>query len=435
VVTRVSIINIVILTILFLVFLTGDLIPSGVSFVLSVLLLSFLMLKSHKISSAELILILPLVIILMIGTFGSLFQDVFETLNGFYLFGKDIWYFLKPIVYILTGFYLWRQNLKKEVFISLILYVSLFISVHHIIKVVVFVINAESGSIALDVLRWETGPGNLLEVYSLAYVLLLIKSKNAHEIISIPRWIIVTILSISIILSFSRTLFLAFIISCLAMQNFFSFKARTFINATIVTVTLFIIITLSMLYLHKVSEKDSVTFDLTDKYLNSFNEITYEKENPTNEEINKNWRGLETSLALKEFSKGNLLERIFGFGFGKTVFIGYSGLLGIYDPNIPRFHNGFIEILLKTGYLGLILYILYFYFTFRAADFQYSKTETDKLLKAVLVTSFVITAIISGLYNKSALDTSCVISGYLMGISLRRKHSLQSSADQSGTSD
>ena len=159
---------------------------------------------------------------------------------------------------------------------------------------------------------------------------------------------------------------------------------------------------------------------MTEKYLNSFREITYNKSNPTYEEVNKNWRGLETHMAVSDFKKGSLIEKIVGFGFGKTVYIGYAGLQGINDPNIPRFHNGFIEILLKTGYLGIIFYVLYFYFAFRIADHRYSGVDTDKLLKAVLVTSFVVTLVITGLYNKSALDPFCLISGYLMGISMNR---------------
>jgi cyanate permease len=66
----------------------------------------------------------------------------------------------------------------------------------------------------------------------------------------------------------------------------------------------------------------------------------------------------------------------------------------------------------------MIFYILFFYFAFRVADRGYSRREANILLKAVLVTTFIVTLVITGLYNKSALDPYLVISGYFMGISM-----------------
>jgi O-Antigen ligase. len=172
---------------------------------------------------------------------------------------------------------------------------------------------------------------------------------------------------------------------------------------------------LTLLFLHRVSNRNTVIYALSEKYLNSFKEMTYKNKTPTFKEINNNWRGLETNITKEVIRNGNLPEKILGFGFGKTVNIGYTGMPGIEDVNIPKFHNGFIEILLKTGYIGIFFYILYFYFAFRLADRNYPARRTDKLLKAILATSFATTLVITGLYNKTALDPSCLISGYLMG--------------------
>jgi hypothetical protein len=403
-----------------LILLSGDLINPGISFIASLMLLFFLMIKYHEISSNELILLLPLVLILLTGVISSLFHNILSRPDVIYLLGKDIWYYTKPIVYLLTGLYIFRMNPGKEKFLHLLLYIALLISVHHIIKVIVFITGADPASLVLDRIRYKTGPGNLLEAFALAYTLIFLRKTDTKNNLAFPVWLFILIFSVSIILSFSRTIFLAFLVSLLAMQNFFSFRVKIFIRSVIIIMVIIIVAILTMRYVNNVSDKNSFIHAMTEKYLNSINEITYEKSNPTYKEINENWRGLETRITEAEIKRGGITERIFGFGFGKTVFIGYEGLQGIDDRNIPKFHNGFIELLLKTGYAGLLLYILFFFVAFRVADNSIPPGETDKFLKAILFTSFVCTLVITGLYNKSAFDPACLVTGYLMGFSLIR---------------
>ena len=411
-----------------LILLSGDLISPGIAFIASLMLLFILMLNHPEVSSNELILLMPLVLILLTGLISSLFHNIMSDPDKIYLMGKDIWYYTKPVVYLLTGLYIFRMKLEKKQFLHLVLYISLLISVHHIIKIIVFVAGADPASLVLDRIRYKTGPGNLLEAFSLAYTFVLLRKSDVKHNLAIPAWVFIVFFSVSIILSFSRSIFLAFLVSLLAMQNFFSFRVKIFIRSLVIITVLIIAAILALKYLHNVSDKSSVIYAMTEKYLNSINEITYEKSNPTYKEINENWRGLETRITKAEIRRGSIPERIFGFGFGKTVFIGYKGLQGIDDPNIPKFHNGFIELLLKTGYFGFSLYILFFFVAFRVADNIYPSGETDKLLKAILVTSFVCTLVITGLYNKSALDPACLVTGYLMGFSLlKNKNTIKES--------
>lgn len=412
--------------------LSGDLISPWIAFIASLILLFILIIRRPAISTNELMLLLPLVLILLIGIISSLFHNGLSDHGKAYLLGKDIWYYMKPLAFLLAGFFLFRMDVGKKEFFHLVLYITLLISVHHIIKVIVFVAGADPASLVLDRLRYKTGPGNLLEAFSLAYSIVLLRKSEVRQNLAFPIWMFILIFSVSIILSFSRTIVLAFLVSLLAMQNFFSLRVRIFVRTVIIISILIIAADLTLHYLHKVSDKDSVLYALTGKYLNSINEITYEKSNPTNREINENWRGLETKITKAEIRKGTFLEKVFGFGFGKTVFVEYKGLLGIDDPNIPKFHNGFIELLLKTGYLGLFFYLLFFFVAFWIADYNYPSSESEKLLKAILVTSFVCTLVITGLYNKSALDPSCLIAGYLLGFSLPgSKRKLKSSGQHS----
>lgn len=413
--TKISSRTIYLIVFLSALLLSGDLISSEVSVLIACFFLILLMLKISKINAKEITIVLPLLLILFTGIAGALFHNKLGSRDGLYLVGKDIWYYLKPVIYLFTGFYVYRLNMKKETFFSLILYITLIISIHHIIRFIVFIATASPDLLVLDKIRYRTGPGSLLESLMLAYLLLLYRYSDTRKNMIFPRWFLISVISISVILSFSRTLFLGFLLSLLAMQDFFSFRANAFLKTLIALFSVVLIAFLALFYIHKFSDRDSVVYAITGKYLNSLKELTYENENPTFRQINENWRGLETSITMDEIKKGNLPEKLFGFGFGKTVYIDFRGLPGIVDPNIPKFHNGFIEIRLKTGFLGILFYILFFYFAFRISDRTFPSGDTDKLLKAILVTSFATTLFITGLYNKSAMDPLCIIAGYLMG--------------------
>jgi hypothetical protein len=79
-------------------------------------------------------------------------------------------------------------------------------------------------------------------------------------------------------------------------------------------------------------------------------------------ELNLNWRGYETYRAFKTYISGNAEQLVLGQGFGSLVDLGLTmKLAGIDYKKIPILHNGYAYVLVKTGIIGLILYI-FFYF-------------------------------------------------------------------------
>jgi hypothetical protein len=409
--------DIIYVLLIIIIFLSGELISPSVSFSACFLLMLILIIKFRYINRKEISIIAPLLLIMLIGIISAFVNDRAVISDKMYLFGKDIWYYTKPVIYLITGFYLFRMKLRKGVFFRILLNLSLFIAVVHIIRVALFIYNADPQSLILDTIRAKTGPGNIMVAFSLAYVLSSLRSSETRDYIMIPLWLSILILSTSLILSFSRTLLMGLIISFLALKGFFSFRLNKFLKSIFITIFILLTGLLALLATRRFSDKDTVLHALSVKYLNSLNEVTYQDNYYTFEEINSDWRGLETHITKTEIQKGNIYERIFGFGFGKTVFIGYNGILGPENIYIPKFHNGFIEIILKTGYAGLIIYILFFYFSFSVADRHNPGAETDRFLKALLVTAFFSTFFITGLYNKSIFDPVCLSIGYLLGFS------------------
>jgi len=415
-----SIDRLVIIVLIIIVFLSEILVSAGVSLIAGFFILLLIFNKSLKINFGEISLILPLLAILSIGMIVLLFHIKSVSKDFGYLIIKDVWYYIKPVVYLLAGFYLFRMKLKKEVIISIMIYLSLIVAAQHLIRVIIFFITAPADDFILDTIRIRTSFVSLMEAFSLAYMLLLYKQSDTRKLIYLPGWLIIGILAASLLLSFSRTLIISFIISLLAMKDFFSFRLITIIKSGIKTLILVLAVILLLVVLNRISQKDSLLYSFTDKYLNSFRENRYLGSYPSDAVINRNWRGYETHLTWMEIKKANLAERIFGFGFGKTVYIGKRGYVGENLENIPKFHNGFVEILLKTGVVGLLFYVVFFFFIFRLADQDNSGTESEKLFKAIIVTAFLSTFVMTGLYNKSALDSSCLLLGYFSGLFLHK---------------
>ena len=90
-----------------------------------------------------------------------------------------------------------------------------------------------------------------------------------------------------------------------------------------------------------------------------------------------------------------------GQGFGSTVDIGFEARLdGELTQHLSLTHNGFAYLYLKTGILGLIIYVLVVLYLY---SFSYSPKKGtisdvgNKLLVAttfyILITSFVVTGI------------------------------------------
>jgi hypothetical protein len=407
----------IILTLVFLVFMSGIFISATVSSVAGALILILILSKSAKIYFREVSLVLPLILIAVLGIAGTIIHKRFHSSDELFLTGKDLWYNLKPIVYFMSGLYIFRMKTDKKKIISLMIYSSLLIAVLHIAGVIIYFANATAREMIIDTVRSRTSFVNVIESFSLAWLLTGYKKSDLKESMIFPGWLMISVLLLSVILSFSRTLIASFVISLLAFNDFFTFRVTGFVKSIFKLLVLAAFLFIFLIAVNEASRPGSLISGLTDKFLNSFRETSYLKKYANSAVINRNWRGYETHLTWEEIKKGSIEEKILGFGFGKTVFIGYGAYLGRENVNIPKFHNGFVEIILKTGYAGLLLYIIFFFYVFRLADLSNSKDETEYLFKAVIVTAFFSTFVMTGIYNKTALDSSCLLMGFFSGYS------------------
>lgn len=95
---------------------------------------------------------------------------------------------------------------------------------------------------------------------------------------------------------------------------------------------------------------------LSNKLRNSFNELlVFERTDMTS--INREWRGFEAYLGLQMFFEGNIIQQLAGQGAGAIC--RNDIFLDERLSALPIFHNGYVTILLKAGYLGLFFFFLF----------------------------------------------------------------------------
>ncbi|GAB3747505.1 hypothetical protein [Spirosoma pomorum] len=187
---------------------------------------------------------------------------------------------------------------------------------------------------------------------------------------------------------------ISFVISVLLFSNY-----KTKIK--VASILIFFVIS------YGVVKSFSITTDsaFIDKSLNSLNEVNVLNYS-TEEEINGNYRGYETFMALKEFNDGSITEIIFG-GLGRLVDLEIN-VMGLQEGGmryIPIFHNSYIYMLIKNGIAGILVFVILIYKTFYAGYKRYRLESNNSVatthiyfgcLGSILVTSYFIPGFHSG---------------------------------------
>jgi hypothetical protein len=139
----------------------------------------------------------------------------------------------------------------------------------------------------------------------------------------------------------------------------------------------------------------------------------------TYEDINLNWRGFEASRAAKTYAEFGDTEKVVGGGFGTIVDLGFAMKLGATEESfefVPLLHNGYMELLVKTGLVGLTLFILFCiqiaYMAFREFRQGGKCAKLNGLLLLWTVFVFALTqGSITGILNKGQLAPSLFLLG------------------------
>lgn len=374
----------------------------------SLLVFSILFLdKKIKLSRTLISTIAPLGLIVIVGVLSSLFYP--KTGIDFF---KDIILFIKPILYILIGYYSAVKIRDKQFLFRAVIMVAILFATYHVIEVTLYVIN---NPMEINKIRSVGGKANFIELFSLVIMLL----NRKHQIISKPvkyATLVKMLLIISFILYFSRTMLVGLIILTIAINGYLKLtkKGLNYMFGILLSVSILYIILYSIDIERGAKGIEGFAYKIkiapTEIFASEINQNDHS-------DLWDNWRGYEVVKAFEELKATPYGIGYFnGKGFGALIDLEFVAPLNKEGIQyIPKIHNGFVNVIFKTGFIGLLLYLLFLIFVYIQA-YKTSKTKREILFNNAISgigIYFVFTSfIISGIYNQGDIFT--LVLGWLL---------------------
>lgn len=333
-------------------------------------------------------------IILIVGIISSFFYQK-------YLFDwfKDVLYFSKPILGILLGYFLVKKINDKNFFLKALIYVSLLFAIYHILSVF---ITTDFSTDSINTIRNKNGLANPLEL--LALIILISSYRYGYlEVINKRKKLLIFTLVLSLILYFSRTMFVSFIIMLLAVNGYTKLTTKGFKYG----ISLMVLIGLFYFYLFSIDLKRNQPG--IESFLYKIKIAPSEIFSPTKSIDIKNhknlwdhWRAYEINLAYMQM-KENPISFLNGYGFGSLVDLKFVAPLNEQGMRfIPLLHNGYVNVLFKTGFLGLFFYIS-FLLSLYLQSYKNKNYKDEKIIRnivsAIGLYYIFSSLIITGIYN------------------------------------
>ena len=349
-----------------------------------------------KISRATSSFIVGLLILLLIGC-----VSIFTYDESWYGFLKDFIYFLRPITVLLAAYFTVVNLKEKRAFFDLLVLTGFGFAGIHLLEIAINIV-----SIGPDIskLRGEYGRTNHVEMIAL-FIVICIKNipikKTRYKIV---YQVFVVCLFVSFILYFSRTMFLVLFLMVLAYKGFLKLNGR----GIVALILLAILGGIAMFFINQYEPKTedpgilgAFALKIKNSYTEAFKPIDIDPTKNDKRELWDHWRAFEANLVYDKIEDEKAW--VLGAGFGSTVDVGFEiRLQGEFIRYLPTTHNGLAYVYLKTGILGLLLYLfliatLYLYY--------YSKRDSEgeisynNLLAACAFYMFISSVVVTGIFK------------------------------------
>lgn len=384
-------------------------------FIQTIILLVLFYLGRETLSKRFFKTILPLIFIFLLGFLGCFLNNYI-----FSDFFKDVTYFLKPIINLTLSYLLIKNNKNLTSFLRIIVYFALFSALIHLFGVLI--IGDFSNSI--HKIRGDYGLDNFIEVF--AFFVLLFSNKFLKEPLhkyKFSFYLMLTLLLSSILLYFSRTMLVMFILVGVTILGYskITFRSLKVISVFIVVLSLFYL----YLFTIKINRNSDGIEALMYKIKIAPEEIFKTKiDRENHKDLWDHWRGYEVKRALKLMNE-NPSSYFIGTGFGSLVNLKFKAPVSENGMKfISRLHNGYMFTLYKTGVLGLFFLCV---FLFNLYIKIYSNNNSDnneegfikKLISSIGLFYLFSTLIITGIYIPN--DTLIFILGGLLFFNENKK--------------
>jgi len=308
---------------------------------------------------------------------------------------KDFYYFLSPIFGIIVGQYLAYRRRPQDLIVA--------IKVCGIISALIMIVSAAvntgvDGFINPREAREEEIIGANSCVL-LACAILWYNILYESRLKRVRTWCLFFVTLLGVYISGSRTLWVSEIIF-LAIVGWKFYKEHIFRTIAIASFCAVGAMTLIV-----ANPKNS----MVKMILHSSEEMTITK-SYTRKQMVHNYRGYESAMALKYYSTFPIEEKLVGRGFGTAIDVQTKNLVGL--RYVPITHNGYPYILVKSGLLGLAMFIWWGLITIRscvrlnvrqlAYGYLY-KFLGIAVVFMVFVTNSTVTTYVNAFYNSSLM--------------------------------
>jgi hypothetical protein len=396
----------VFLFLLFSILVLYFFISTKILWILYLLFLFLFVFSRMKVIFRPLIIILILSLPLIWGLIMSYDSDLYHISQGFF-------YLSIPLLLILIGFQL-SKVISANQFFSFIVVTGTMISLFYIIIALQrFGIKAIISPYTTT--RIEIGSGSPTSILSMIVCLfskgfdLHLFKKKSVRILSILTSLV------AIYLYASRTywimvLIFLFIFAIRIMKN-----DKLIIFSGIVLM-IFILLLNTVNFGRGLSQSNSLLY----KLFHSYNEII-----PSNfknfHDINANFRGYESYRSWQTYIEGKPLELVFGGGLGKLIDLNTKiFLVDKIWREVPVVHNGLFFILVKTGALGLIFNLFFFFLIMLVGFRKYRSKNLKQQFMAVFliccgISLFLANVVVCGEFNFE-MSLLIITIGYIIQI-------------------
>ncbi|RTY95918.1 hypothetical protein [Flavobacterium sp. GT3R68] len=368
---------------------------------------------SKNYSYSFLKLSIPFLVILVIATVVMFFHE-YKT----YYIIRDVAYLIKPVIGFFIGYQLCKRNLNNA--FKLVITTGLIIAVLHLLILLFAVIVFRAATV--NDLRFYGGYFSDYEVYVL---IILIFHKKFELDLSPKRLRIITlIVGFSVFLYLARTNFLQFLILFLAIKGYFTLnKTSLTIITTIILVS--IIGYVAVLYIDPKRNGEGVEAFLykikvapLEPFKTKINRADYI-------DFNDNYRSYENIMTIRQVSRDGMWNVFFGKGLGSIIDLKQKVYLGDMELRfISILHNGFMIVFLKSGIVGILIYLYSIYYFFRKKKGDSNKIRQINLLFLGTGIFLILSNwVFLGFYN--LIDTKTIFMGFLIAYSEKSRNNIQ----------
>lgn len=321
-----------------------------------------------------------------------------------YFIIRDITYLLKPITGLLLGYQLFTKHIKNP--FQFIVYAGLAIACYHLFLVFYGIV--VEGAKNVREIREHAGYFNDFEVYTLV-ILIFSKQLNLGFSKNKTR-LFILILAISSFFYLARTNFIQFIVLVAALKGFLVLNVKSL--KVVLGIVIATLLAYSAIYYYNPRRNgkgmDEFLYKIkiipTEAFSTKIDRFDWK-------DFNDNYRSYENIRTVQQLNYNKNL--LFGEGAGSQVDLKQKLMLGdMLLRHISILHNGYMTVLLKTGLLGLSIYLLSIFFFFRK---ERSSNPILKNIHYIFVGTgvFLILSnwVFLGLYNQ--IDTKSLLIGFL----------------------